>query len=112
MAIVRGWPPQVPLVPPDEETGPPVESTADPQPEEPVSSASSISAGSSCEPTLVSVSQEPPVQAPDEAPEPSTPADVATVEDEENGRAVESADLQSEEPEPQCGSSRSPPTSG
>ena len=109
MAIVRGWPPQVPLVPPDEETGPPVESTADPQPEEPVSSASSISAGSSCEPTLVSVSQEPPVQAPDEAPEPSNPADVATVEDEENGRAVESADLQSEEPEPQyCGSSRSP----
>lgn len=109
LAIVRGWPPQVPLVPPDEETGPPVESTADPQPEEPVSSASSISAGSSCEPTLVSVSQEPPVQAPDEAPEPSTPADVATVEDEENGRAVESADLQSEEPEPQyCGSSRSP----
>jgi hypothetical protein len=74
MAIVRGWPPQVPLVPPDEETGPPVESTADPQPEEPVSSASSISAGSSCEPTLVSVSQEPPVHCrlPMRLPNPAT----------------------------------------
>ena len=112
VASVLGWP-QVPLVPPDEETGPPVESTADPQPqpEEPeISSASSISAGSTCGPTLVSVSQVP-VQAPDEAPEPGNiPADAATVEDEETRPPVEIADLQPEEPEPehQYGSSSSP----
>ena len=109
MASVLGWPPQVPLVPPDEETGPPVESTADPQPqpEEPeISSASSISAGSTCGPTLVSVSQVPPVQA----PKPGNPADAATVEDEETRPPVEIADLQPEEPEPehQYGSSSSP----
>lgn len=112
MASVLGWPPQVPLVPPDEETGPPVESTADPQPEEPeISSASSITAGSTCGPTLVSVSQVP-VQAPDEAPEPGNiPADAATVEDEETRPPVEIADLQPEEPEEpehQYGSSSSP----
>ena len=90
MASVLGWPPQVPLVPPDEETGPPVESTADPQPEEPeISSASSISAGSTCGPTLVSVSQVPPVQAPDEAPEPGNPAEAAAVEDEETRQPEE-----------------------
>ena len=108
MASVLGWPPQVPLVPPDEETGPPVESTADPQPEEPeISSASSISAGSTCEPTLVSVSQ-PPVQVPDEAPEPGNPADAAAVEEEETRPPVEIAVLQPEESEHQYGSSRSP----
>ena len=110
MASVLGWP-QVPLVPPDEETGPPVESTADPQPqpEEPeISSASSISAGSTCEPTLVSVSQVPPVQAPDEAPEPGNPADAAAVEEEETRPPVEIALLPPEEPEHQYGSSRSP----
>ena len=106
VASVLGWP-QVPLVPPDEETGPPVESTADPQPEEPaISSASSISAG--CEPTLVSVSQVPPVQAPDEAPEPGNPADAAAVEEEETRPPVEIAVLPPEEPEHQYGSSRSP----
>ena len=109
VASALGWP-QVPLVPPDEETGPPVESTADPQPEEPeISSTSSISAGSSCEPTLVSVSQVLPVQAPDEALEPGNiPADAAAVEEEETRPPVEIAVLQPEEPEHQYGSSRSP----
>ena len=110
MASALGWP-QVPLVPPDEETGPPVESTADPQPqpEEPeISSASSISAGSTCEPTLVSVSQVLPVQAPDEALEPGNiPADAAAVEKEETRPPVEVTVLQPEEPEHQYGSSRS-----
>ena len=79
----------------------------DPQPEEPeISSASSIPASSTCEPTLASVSQVPPVQTPDEAPEPNNPAGAVMAEDEETGLLVESADLQPDEPEHQ--SSRSP----
>ena len=67
--------------------------------------ASSISAGSTCGPTLVSVSQ-----VPVQAPKPGNPADAATVEDEETRPPVEIADLQPEEPEPehQYGSSSSP----
>ena len=80
---------------------------SDPQPEEPeISSASSIPASSTCEPTLASVSQVPPVQTPDEAPEPNNPAGAVMAEDEETGLLVESADLQPDEPEHQ--SSRSP----